>query len=144
MTNKQYSEYAEKRSEKSPVLLNCLKAFFVGGTICVIGELFSELYVHLGADKETSLLLASIMLIFISGLLTGIGVFDKIAKFGGGGALVPITGFANSIVSPAIESKSEGYVTGVASKIFTIAGPVIVYGVVSSVIYGFIYFLFTM
>ncbi|MBE6692799.1 MAG: stage V sporulation protein AC [Ruminococcaceae bacterium] len=144
MTNKQYGEYTEKRSEKSPVLSNCVKAFLVGGTICTIGELFSELFSYLGADKDTSLLMASIMLIFTSGLLTGIGVFDKIAKFGGGGALVPITGFANSVVSPAIEAKSEGYVTGVASKIFTIAGPVIVYGVFSSVIYGIIYFLCTM
>ncbi len=144
MTNKQYTEYAEKRSEKSPTFSNCIKAFFVGGMICLLGEIFSEICVYLGADKETSLLYASLFLIFISGFLTGIGVFDKIAKFGGGGALVPITGFANSITSPAIEAKSEGYITGIASKIFTIAGPVIVYGIASSVIYGIIYYLVSM
>ena len=141
MKNKQYNEYIEKRAERSPCFKNCIKAFFVGGLICLIGEFLSEFYVHLGSDKESSLLYASITLIFIAGLLTGIGVFDKIAKFGGGGALVPITGFSNSVSSPAIESKSEGYITGVASKMFTIAGPVIVYGVFTSIVYGIIYYL---
>ena len=144
MTNKQYIEYAEKRSERSPALLNCLKAFLVGGLISLIGEILTQIYQNINDDLVTSQMLASITLIFISALLTGIGFFDKIAKFGGGGALVPITGFANSIVSPAIEAKSEGYVTGVASKIFTIAGPVIVFGVFSSFIYGIIYYLITL
>lgn len=144
MTNKQYNEYIEKHAEKSPCFVNCLKAFTVGGTICCIGEALSELYKYLGINEENSLLLASISLIFISGLLTGIGIFDKIAKFGGGGALVPITGFSNSVASPAIEAKSEGYVTGVASKMFTIAGPVIVYGTFASIIYGIIYYIFVM
>lgn len=141
MTNKQYNEYIEKRSERSPCLLNCIKAFLVGGTICTFGEGLSQLYIMLGADKEKSLLYASISLIFIASLLTGIGIFDKIAKFGGAGALVPITGFSNSVTSPSIEAKSEGYVTGVASKMFTIAGPVIVYGTTASIIYGIIYYL---
>lgn len=141
MTNKQYNDYIEKRAERSPCFLNCIKAFLVGGLICLLGEAFSELYVYCGATKERALIYASITLIFLSGLLTGVGLFDKIAKFGGGGALVPITGFANSVASPAIEAKSEGYITGVASKMFTIAGPVIVYGTVASIIYGLIYWL---
>ncbi len=141
MNNKQYNEYIEKRAERSPCIKNSIKAFFTGGTICCIGEAFSSLYQYLGLEKETSLLYASVSLIFITGLLTGIGVFDKIAKFGGGGALVPITGFANSVASPAIEAKSEGFVTGVAAKMFTICGPVIVYGAVASSIYGLIYWI---
>ena len=143
MNNKQYNKYVEKRAERSPCLKNCIKAFLVGGAICLLGEVFSELFVNLGIDKENSLMYASLSLIFIAGLLTGIGIFDKIAKFGGGGALVPITGFSNSVASPAIEAKSEGYTTGVASKMFTIAGPVIVFGTFASIIYGIIYFLST-
>lgn len=144
MTNKQYNDYIEKRSEKSPCLINCIKAFFVGGIICCLGEYFSDLFKSFGVTDETSLLLASISLIFLAGLLTGIGVFDKIAKFGGGGALVPITGFSNSVAAPAIEAKSEGYVTGVASKMFTICGPVIAYGSFASIIYGIIYYFMSM
>ena len=140
MTKKQYIEYTEKRAEKSPVLLNCIKAFLVGGLITLTGEFFSQIFLYFNNNLENSQMLASILLIFLSALLTSIGIFDKIAKFGGGGALVPITGFANSVVAPAIEAKSEGYVTGVASKIFTIAGPVIVFGVFSSFVYGVIYY----
>lgn len=140
MTKKQYIEYTEKRAEKSPVLLNCIKAFLVGGLITLTGEFFSQIFLYFNNNLENSQMLASISLIFLSALLTSIGLFDKIAKFGGGGALVPITGFANSVVAPAIEAKSEGYVTGVASKIFTIAGPVIVFGVFSSFVYGVIYY----
>lgn len=144
MTNKQYNAYVEKRSERSPCLLNCIKAFFTGGIICLLAEIFTNLYTFLGAEKEQALIYASLTLILLSGLLTGIGVFDKIARFGGGGALVPITGFANSVASPSIEAKSEGYVTGVASKMFTIAGPVIVYGTAASIIYGLLYYIFVM
>ena len=144
MTNKQYNDYVQKRAERSPCLLNCFKAFLVGGTICLIGEILSEIFLYFTGDKENALIYASISIIFISGLLTGIGVFDKIARFGGGGALVPISGFANSVASPAIEAKSEGYVTGVATKMFTIAGPVIVYGTLSAVIAGFIHYLLIM
>ena len=140
MTKKQYIEYTEKRAEKSPVLLNCIKAFLVGGLITLTGEIFSQIFLYFNNNLENSQMLASISLIFLSALLTSIGLFDKIAKFGGGGALIPITGFANSVVAPAIEAKSEGYVTGVASKIFTIAGPVIVFGVFSSFVYGVIYY----
>lgn len=144
MTNKQYNDYVEKHSERSPCLLNCLKAFFVGGGICLIGEILAQIYMSYLNDKELSLICASLSIIFLSGLLTGIGIFDKIARFGGGGALVPISGFANSVASPAIEAKSEGYITGVASKMFTIAGPVIVYGTAASIIYGVIYYIFVM
>lgn len=141
MTNKQFNEYIERRSERSPCFKNCIKAFLTGGLICMLGQFFVNLYNNLGATKENSLIYASLTIILISGLLTGIGIFDKIAKFGGGGALVPISGFANAVASPAIESKSEGYITGVASKMFTIAGPVIVYGTLASIIYGAIYYI---
>ena len=144
MTNKQYNAYVEKRSERSPCLLNCIKAFVTGGIIGLLAEIFANLYTFRGAEKEQALIYASLTLILLSGLLTGIGVFDKIARFGGGGALVPITGFANSVASPSIEAKSEGYVTGVASKMFTIAGPVIVYGTAASIIYGLLYYIFVM
>lgn len=141
MNNKQYNEYIEKRAKRSPCLANAAKAFLVGGTICLLGEALSEAYVYAGAEKESALLYASLSLIFLSVLCTGVGIFDKIAKFGGGGALVPITGFANAVASPSIEAKPEGFITGVAAKMFTIAGPVIVYGVSSSVVYGLIYWI---
>lgn len=140
MNNKQYNEYIEKRAERSPCLKNSAKAFLVGGAICLVGEIFKNIYLYFGATQDNSLIFASITIIFLTGLLTGIGVFDKIAKFGGGGALVPISGFSNALSSAAIEAKTEGFVTGVASKMFTIAGPVIVYGTVASVIYGLIYY----
>lgn len=141
MNNKEYNKYVEKRSERSPCLINCIEAFITGGIICVLGEALAQLYIQMGAETETGYIYASVSLIFITGLLTGIGVFDKIAKFGGGGALVPISGFSNAVSSAAIEAKSEGFVTGVASKMFTIAGPVIVYGSVASIIYGVLYWL---
>ena len=144
MTNKQYKDYTEKRAEQSPCLKNCIKAFVVGGTICLIAECFLQLYLYLGISKDTCFVLASLSIILITAISTGLGFFDKIAKFGGGGALVPISGFANAITSEAIESKSEGFITGVASKIFTIAGPVIVYGISSSIIFGLIYYIFIM
>lgn len=144
MTNKQYQEYTLKRAKRSPCKRNCIKAFAVGGIICTIAEAFLQLYIYIGVSKDTSFLLASLTIIFLTAIATGLGFFDKIAKFGGGGALVPISGFANSITSQAIESKSEGFITGVASKIFTIAGPVIVYGVISSIIYGLLYYMFIM
>ncbi len=140
MNNKQYNEYVKKHAKASPCFMNCIKAFFVGGMICCIGEGLAQLYMFLGATKENGLLFASLSIIFITGLLTGIGVFDKIAKFGGGGALVPISGFSNSVAAPAIEAKSEGFVTGVAVKMFSISGPVIVYGTFASIIYGIIYY----
>lgn len=142
MNNKDYQEIANKHSKSSPCFTNCLKAFFFGGIICMLGEAIAQLCLRLGTAKSDALLYASLTLIFIAGLLTGIGIFDKIAKHAGAGTLVPITGFSNAMASAAIEAKTEGFVTGVGASMFSIAGPVIVYGTVASVIYGFIYWLF--
>lgn len=144
MTNKQYQDYTSKRAEKSHCTINCVKAFITGGFICTVAEAFFQLYLYLNISQETSILLASLTIILLTALSTGMGFFDKIAKFGCGGALVPISGFANAITSEAIESKSEGFVTGVATKIFTIAGPVLVYGVTASILYGVLYYIFIM
>ena len=144
MNKKQYNEFIESRAARSNSFKNCSKAFITGGAICLLGEILATVYLTIIDDYTTSLLYSSITLIFIAGLLTGIGVFDKIAKFGGGGALVPITGFSNAVASAAIEAKTEGYTTGVASKMFTIAGPVIVFGTVTSIIYGIIYYLMSL
>ncbi len=141
MNNNDYNRYIENRSHRSHCISNCFKAFFTGGVICCLGEAVSALSSNFCTDPTSSRLVASIFLIFASGLLTGIGVFDKIAKFGGGGALVPITGFSNSVASPAIDSKTEGWITGVGAKMFGIAGPVILYGTVSSVVAGLFYWL---
>ncbi len=113
----------------------------IGGFICCFGMAISDSYIMLGVSKDTSAIFSSITLIFLASLLTGVGVFDKIGKYAGAGTLVPITGFANSVTAPAIENKSEGFIFGVASKMFVIAGPVIVYGTVASVIYGMIYWV---
>jgi stage V sporulation protein AC len=124
-------------------MLNILKAFIVGGIICVIGQLISDFFTSKGLDKEAVSAFTSVSLVFLGIFLTAINVYNKIGKFAGAGSIVPITGFANSIASPAIEFKSEGYVLGVGAKLFTIAGPVLVYGISSSIIVGFIYFLCT-
>ena len=142
MTNKQYNAYIERRSERSPCFMNCIKAFLVGGLICLIGKCFATLYSSFGIDNETALLMGSLSLIIIAALLTGFGFFDKIAKFGGAGALVPLTGFSNAVTSPSIEARTEGYVTGVTSKMFTIAGPVIAFGTIASILYGILYYLY--
>lgn len=141
MNKKEYKEYVEKRAKKSPILKNVAFAFLFGGLICVIGQVFMDLYLYLEIDTKTASTLASISIIFITILLTGLGVFDNIAKIAGAGTVVPISGFANSISSQAIDSKSEGFILGVGAKIFTIAGPVILYGIFSGVIYGIIYYL---
>ncbi len=142
VTKKEYSKIVEKHSGKSPLLKDCLRAFFVGGLICVIGQALRDFYTSVGLNKELSGTATSITLIFIASLLTAIGIFDKIGKFAGAGTLVPITGFSNSVTSPAMEFKSEGLVAGVGAKIFTVAGPVIVYGTLSSILAGLIYFIF--
>ena len=141
MDKQEYKEYVEGKAKKSPILKDTAFAFFIGGLICLIGQLFMDLYLYLGIEKQNASTLASITIIFITVLLTGIGIFDNIAKFAGAGTFVPISGFANSISSQAIDSKSEGYILGVGAKIFTIAGPVILYGLFSGVIYGVIYYL---
>ena len=140
-----YGKYVKKHAKRSPTGKNCLCAFFFGGLICTIGEGLYKLYYNtlLMAEKDAGTLV-SVSLIFVASLLTGIGVFDKIAKHAGAGTLVPITGFSNSVTSPAIDNKAEGYVLGVGAKMFIIAGPVIVYGVVAGVIYGVLYWLTTL
>ena len=141
-TNKSYQDYVDKKTPNSPIIKNCFNAFWVGGLICVIGQLISSYCKYKGLDTQISGTIVSIILIGISAFLTGLTIFNKIGKFAGAGSLIPITGFANSIVSPAMEYKSEGYVMGVGAKMFTVAGPVLVYGISSSVIIGMIYFIF--
>ena len=142
MTNDEYRQYSDSHQPRSKCLGNCLKAFLVGGLICCIGEAILNVYADCGLDRTDASSAASATLVFIGALLTGLGVYDDLARFAGAGSLVPITGFANSVVSPALEFKTEGFVTGTAVKIFTIAGPVIVYGISASVIYGLILAVF--
>jgi len=141
-TRKDYQDYVDKKTPNSPILKNCFNAFWVGGLICVIGQLINSYCKSQGLDTQTSGTIVSIILIGISAFLTGLNYFNKIGKFAGAGSLIPITGFANSIVSPAMEYKSEGYVMGVGAKMFTVAGPVLVYGISSSIVVGIIYFIF--
>jgi stage V sporulation protein AC len=141
ISNKKYNEMVKKASPPSPVLKNCLWAFSVGGAICCLGELLFKLYGMFGMDNVETRTMVSVTLIVIAAILTGIGIFDKIAKRAGAGTVVPITGFANSISSQAIDSKSEGFIGGVGAKIFTIAGPVILYGLLAGAIYGIILYI---
>ena len=136
-----YNEYVKRVTPKSNLLLNMVKAFLVGGIICTIGQVISTLFMNNGLDKDTANSWTLVILIATTVILTGFNIFPKIAKFGGAGALVPITGFANSVVSPAIEYKKEGQVFGIGCKIFTIAGPVILYGILSSWVFGLIYWI---
>lgn len=144
ISSKEYNKIVTKNSPKSKLFVNCIKAFLIGGAICTIGQGFTDLYAMLGAAEKDSKILCSVTLIFIGILLTAIGVYDKIAKHGGAGTLVPITGFANAVSSPAIEFKSEGYIAGLGAKLFIIAGPVIVYGVSASIIYGFVLWILSL
>ena len=141
MSNKAYQNLADRLAPKSNTPLNCVKAFVIGGSICALGQALKNLYLYLGAGEEAAGLLCSVTLIFLSALLTGLGLYDDLAKHGGAGTLVPITGFANAVAAPAIEFKTEGWVTGLAVKMFTIAGPVIVYGTLAAVAYGAIYWI---
>ena len=141
-TQKKYQEYVDKKSPNSPILKNCFNAFWVGGLICTFGQIISLICKARGFDEATSGTIVSMILIGISAFLTGLNMFNKIGKFAGAGSLVPITGFANSIVAPSIEFKSEGYVMGVGSKMFTIAGPVLVFGICTSIIVGIVYLIF--
>ena len=143
ISDKQYDEMVKKASPNSPVWLDCLKAFLIGGAICCIGQGLFNLYAMLGMNDDEKKAMVSITLIVLTAILTGIGVFDKIAKHAGAGTIVPITGFANSVVSPGLEFKSEGFVMGTGANIFKIAGPVILYGTSAAMLYGFIYWLIT-
>lgn len=141
-TGKGYSDMAKKASPKSPKLTNCLKAFLIGGFICLIGQVLMYLFQKSGFNEQETKTLTSVVLIVLTAILTGIGVFDKIAKHAGAGTIVPITGFANSIVSPAMEFRSEGKILGTGAKLFSIAGPVIVYGTSAAFLYGIICYIF--
>ncbi len=138
---KQYEKHARRHAPRSPVLRNSFAAFWVGGLICLLGELLGELYRYLGVNERSAGVLVTVSLIFLSALLTALGVFDRIARYAGAGTLVPVTGFANSVVSPAIDTKSEGLVLGVGAKIFTVAGPVLLFGILSGAVYGIVYWL---
>lgn len=143
MTEKQYGALVARMAPKSPIWRDCLNAFWIGGLICVVGQIFMNCYGAWGLEKQDAGTAASMTLVALSALLTGLSVYDDIAKHAGAGTLVPITGFANAIAAPAVEFKTEGFVLGVGAKMFTIAGPVIVYGLAASVVYGFIYWLYT-
>ena len=144
MTDKEYQKLVEQVSPNSPIGKDCFHAFWIGGLICVLGQLLINGYSSLGLDKTQASTAASMTLVALSALLTGLSLYDDIAKHAGAGTLVPITGFANAVAAPAVEFKTEGFILGVGAKMFTIAGPVIVYGVSASVVYGFIYWLYTM
>ena len=141
MTEKEYAKLIKEISPKSPFWKDCLKAFLIGGLICTVGQLILNGYLALGLEEEEAGTAMSMTLVAISALLTGLSVYDDIAKHGGAGTLVPITGFANAVAAPAVEFKTEGMILGTAAKMFTIAGPVIVYGVSASVVYGVIYWI---
>ena len=141
-SKKEYNEMAEKKVPPSESLKNSVNAFLFGGTICLFGQVLNYLYTMANLSEEYVKALTPCTIIVITAILTGIGVFDKIARHAGAGTIVPITGFANSVVSPAMEFRAEGFVLGVGAKIFTIAGPVISYGILSGVIYGLIYYLY--
>ena len=138
MSNQDYDRLIQERAKPSPIGKNMLWAFLVGGSICAVGQVMSDIYEAYGLSKEDAGTVVSLTLISIAAILTGLGLFDNIAKRAGAGTLVPITGFANAMVSPALEFKSEGYITGTAVKLFTVAGPVLVFGISASVIYGLI------
>ncbi len=137
-----YQKYVDQKTPNSPIFKNCFNAFWVGGLICALGQIIFEFCKIRGIEESNSYTIVSILLIFLSAFLTSLNVFNRIGKFAGAGSLVPITGFANSIVSPAMEYKSEGYVLGVGAKMFTVAGPVLVYGISSGIIVGIIYLIF--
>jgi len=141
MTKKEYEKYAEKIAPKSNVVRNTARAFVVGGLICVVGQVITNLLKSKGYDMDDTSNLTALIMILIGIIFTGLNVYDELGKFAGAGSIVPITGFANSIVSPAMEFKSEGYIMGVGAKMFVIAGPVLVYGISASVVIGIIYYL---
>ena len=143
MTEKEYGKLVADLCPKSPMWRDCAMAFVIGGLICTVGQVFINWYSALGIEKDMASTAASMTLVVLSALLTGLSLYDNLAKYAGAGTLVPITGFANSVAAPAVEFKTEGFILGVGAKMFTIAGPVIVYGVSASVVYGLIYWIWT-
>ena len=144
MTQKEYGKMVKDMAPKSPIVKDCVFAFLIGGGICALGQLFINFYSNFGLDQMKSSTAASMTLVALSALLTGLSLYDNIAKFAGAGTLVPITGFANAISAPAIEFKTEGFILGVGAKMFSIAGPVIVYGLSAGVLYGLIYWIISL
>ena len=144
ITPKEYQEYVAKKAKKSPIVKDTLLAFFIGGAICTLGQGIQELWMAAGLDKEAAGSATSVSLVFLSVLLTGLNLYNKIGRFGGAGTLVPITGFANAVSAPAIDFRAEGIVTGMAAKMFVVAGPVIVFGTVASVVYGVVLWVLEM
>ena len=142
MTPQEYQKYVQSMAKKSPIVKDVFLAFVIGGAICVLGQLIQNGWAAAGLSKQASGTATSCTLVFLSALLTGLNLYNKIARYGGAGTLVPITGFANAVVSPALEFKSEGMILGLGAKMFVIAGPVIVYGISASIVYGIILFLF--
>ncbi len=142
MTPQEYQQYVQSMAKKSPIVKDTLLAFVIGGAICVLGQLIQNGWAAAGLGKQASGTATSCTLVFLSALLTGLNLYNKIARYGGAGTLVPITGFANAVVSPAIDFKSEGFITGMAAKMFLVAGPVIVFGTIASVLYGIAILLF--
>ena len=141
MTKQEYQAYVQARAKQSPLVRDCALAFVIGGAICVLGQAIMDGWLAMGLEKTDAGTATSISLVLLSVLLTGLNLYNKLGRYGGAGTLVPITGFANAVVSPAIDFKSEGLVTGMAAKMFTVAGPVIVFGVTASVIYGVVLML---
>ena len=145
LSKETYKKYATARAPRSPILKNCLRAFLVGGLICTLGQGLNTLYTKAcGLEKADAGTLTASTLVLLAAILTGLGVFDRIAKFAGAGTLVPITGFANAVVSPAIDGRSEGLILGVGAKIFTVAGPVLLYGTLAGTVYGVVYWITTL
>jgi len=142
MSNKDYDKFVQDRAAKSPIVKDCVFAFLIGGAICVLGQAIMDGFMTLGLEKTDAGTATSVSLVALSALLTGLNLYNKLGRYGGAGTLVPITGFANAVVSPAIDFKSEGFITGMAAKMFTVAGPVIVFGVTASVIYGIVLMIF--
>ena len=142
MTPREYQQYVQQMAKKSPIVKDTLLAFVIGGAICLLGQLIQNGWAAAGLGKQAAGTATSCSLVFLSALLTGLNLYNKIARYGGAGTLVPITGFANAVVSPAIDFKSEGFITGMAAKMFLVAGPVIVFGTIASVLYGIAIMLF--
>ena len=143
MSNREYDQFVRERAKKSPIVKDCLLAFVIGGGICVVGQVISDFFTGMGLEQTDAGTATAITMVALSALFTGLNLYNKLARYGGAGTLVPITGFANAVVAPAMDFKSEGFVTGMAVKMFTIAGPVIVYGTVASIVYGVILMLFS-
>lgn len=141
MEAKAYQSLVKTRAARTAVVKNCLAAFWVGGLICAVGQVLTNLYTMAGMDPETAGTVTTVTLILLAAILTGVGIFDRVARYAGAGTLVPVTGFANAVVSPAIDTKSEGLILGVGAQIFTVAGPVLLYGTLSGVIWGLVYYL---